>query len=314
MSQSLKAHAALLVMNLIYGANYLIAKGLMVEIIRPSGFIFLRVLFTVILFRLLLAGRSMTIEKIDIGRFALCGLFGVAVNQLGFFHGLHLSNPVNAGIIMTSTPIIVMIISALLIKERVTTLKIIGIILGAAGALTLVLQNAGTGDGATMKGDMLLLMNAISYGLFLVIVKPLMKRYDPLRVAFFVFLFGLLYVTPFGLGDLRSLDLNMLNTNALIGFAYVIIGATFLTYLLNIYSLKHVNPSVVSTYVYLQPLLALFFSWLFGNYAAPEFGGGIDHLKQFSWITALCGILIISGVYLVSRSDMNESRQNRSVT
>lgn len=310
MNPSAKAHLALLIMNLIYGANYLIAKGLMVDIIAPSGFILLRVISAVLLFGLLLLGRDQKIEKKDLGRLALCGLFGVAINQLGFFHGLHLSNPVNAGIIMTSTPIMVLVISVMIIKERLTGTKVLGVILGAIGAVLLILQNTGAEEMAMMKGDSLLLMNALSYGVFLVIVKPLMKKYDALQVAFYVFLFGLLYVIPFGISDLLDADPTMLNINAVVGILYVLIGATFLTYLLNIYSLKHVNPSVASAYVYLQPLLALFFSWLFGNYAAPEFGGGIDHLKHVDLTTGLCGLLIICGVYLVGRADYRIVRQD----
>lgn len=314
MSSSLKAHLALLLMNLIYGANYLIAKGLMVNFIKPSGFILLRVIGAVVLFRLLLIGKSTFLANADILRVALCGVFGVAVNQLGFFHGLHLSTPVNAGIIMTCTPIIVILISALLIKERITKWKIIGIVLGAIGAISLILQNTAVGFESGMKGDTLLLMNATSYALFLVLVKPLMRKYDPVRVAYYVFLFGFLYVLPFGFGDLTNFNPGRLTSNAIIGFTYVIIGSTFLTYLLNIYSLKHVNPSVVGTYVYLQPVLALIFSWLFGNYAAPEFGGGIDHLQYFNWVTVLCAASIFLGVYLVGRSDLRTYRKNSSVT
>lgn len=303
MSSSLKAHSALLLMNLIYGANYLIAKGLMVHIVRPSGFILLRVVFAVVLFRLLLVGRGVKVEKSDLPRLFFCGVFGVAINQLGFFHGLNLSTPVNAGIIMTFTPIMVIFLSALLIKERITTTKIAGIVVGAIGAIALILQSAQSGYEQGMKGDLFLLMNAMSYALFLVIVKPLMRKYDAVTVAFLVFSFGLLIVTPFGFSDLMALDTSLLNANAFIGFAYVILGATFLTYLLNIFSLKHVNPSVAGSYVYLQPLLALLFGWLMGTYAAPEFGGGIDHLRGFNWFTALSALCIFLGVYLVGRSD-----------
>lgn len=111
MKQSaLIAHAALLTVALIYGANYLIAKGLMPALIGPSGFIVLRATGAAALFWVVYAFRFERIRRDDLLRLALCGLFGVASNQLMFFNGLSLTSPVNASIIMTSNPILVLVV------------------------------------------------------------------------------------------------------------------------------------------------------------------------------------------------------------
>ena len=123
---------------------------------------------------------SEKVEKKDLGLIALCGLFGVAVNQLCFFNGLKLTSPVNASLIMLTTPIMVLIASSLYIRERITIAKVIGIIIGAAGATLLIL---GTNNNPTSQsniwGDLLILINASSYAIYLVLVKKLMKKYNP---------------------------------------------------------------------------------------------------------------------------------------
>lgn len=290
MSRAFYAHLALLAVNLIYGANYIIAKGVMPDYVGPLGFVFLRGIGALILFWIL--GRFVLREQIEKGdflRLALCGLFGVACNQLLFFAGLNLTSPINASIIMTSSPILVLLASSFLLRERITKMKLGGIALGLSGALLILLFKGRASFGSdTFLGDMFIFVNAISYSIYLVIVKPLMHKYQPVTVIKWVFLFGFMVVAPVGFSEFREIEFSELPGTIWGGIAYVVIATTFLAYTLNIFALKVVSPTVVSTYIYLQPVLAAMFAIMLQQ-------DELDGLK----IAATA--LIFAGVFLVSR-------------
>lgn len=290
MNSNLKAHLALLIANVIYGINYTVAKEVMPEYISPFGFIFCRVLGALLLFWIVFSVSYEKVAKKDLLLLAICGFFGVAANQLMFFHGLNITTPINAGIIMTSNPIFVLIASAIILKNRITVLKIGGILIAITGALLLLLfKNDFSFGSATIEGDIFIFLNALSYGTYLVLAVPLMQKYKPLTVITWVFTFGFIYVAPFGIEQFTQIEWNTFTTSIWWKFAFVIIGTTFFAYLLNIYGLKNLSPSTVSTYIYLQPLLAAIFAiW-----------AGKDSLD---WIKIIAAILIFSGVYMVSKT------------
>ncbi|MCB0401308.1 MAG: DMT family transporter [Flavobacteriales bacterium] len=290
MNSGLRAHIALLGANVIYGINYTVAKDVMPTHIQPFGFIFCRVAGAFVLFWLIHSFRYERVDKKDLLLLAVCGLFGVCANQLMFFYGLNITTPINAGIIMTSNPILVLIASAIILKNKITKSKVSGILLGITGALLLLLVKKDFSFGSsTMTGDLFIFLNALSYGIYLVIAVPLMRKYKPLTVIKWVFTFGILFVFPFGWQEFREIEWSGFTSTIWWEFAFVIIGTTFLAYLLNIYGLKKLNPSVVSTYIYLQPLLAAGFAiW-----------AGKDTLD---WIKVVAALLIFSGVYLVSKT------------
>ncbi len=199
MNHNLKSHFALLGANTIYGLNYVIAKGIMPDYMMPKAIIFIRVSITVIVFGILhFIMPKEKVEKRDLFKMALCAIFGVAINQILFFEGLNLSTPINASIIITVIPVLILIFAHYILKERITALKVFGIILGAAGALIVILS-AGKGDfkSATMLGNLLIFINALSWALYLVLIKPLMEKYDSLTVMKWVFFFGLIIIFPF---------------------------------------------------------------------------------------------------------------------
>lgn len=287
---NLRAHIALFFANVIYGANYTIAKDVMPNFIQPFGFILVRITGAVLMFwtaHLLISNEK--VGKKDLLRLAICGLFGVAANQLMFFKGLNITSPINAGIMMTSNPILVLLAASIILNEKLSKNKIIGIILGLIGAVTLILFKGNMSFGSeTIWGDVLVLLNSISYGVYLVAVKPLMGKYQPLTVVKWVFTFGLFYALPFSIGEMSEIEWSTMPNNILLSVLYVIIFTTFFTYLLNIYALKNVSPTIASTYIYLQPVLAALFALWWGK-------DTIDGNKIFS------AIMIFAGVYLVSK-------------
>lgn len=283
------AHLALLGANIIYGANYTIAKEAMPEYVKPFGFIVLRCVGAVLLFWLFHAFTSKEkVEKKDLPKLALCALFGIAINQLLFFKGLSITTPINASILMTSTPILVLIVAAFLIKERVTPKKIVGIFLGLIGALMIIIMGEDFSFGSeTLPGDLLVFINASSYGVYLVMVKPFMQKYQPLTVIKWIFFFGFFMVVPFGYKEFFEIDWPTIPTPILWAIVYVVVGLSFFAYLLNTIALKHLSPSVVSIYIYSQPVFATTIAIALGR----------DHLTT---LEIIAGILVFVGVYLVS--------------
>ena len=282
-------HLALLTVNLIYAANFTIAKEVMPEYILPFGFIAIRATITTFLFWLTHA--LFVREKIDYSdlfRLALCGLFGVAINQMFFFWGLSLTKPINASIVMVSTPIAVLVISGIILRERLSLRKWAGILLGALGAVSIVVFGKVTKlGGDTSLGDLFVLINACSFALYLVLAKPLMKKYHPVTVLKWVFVFGMLYVLPFGYNQAISVEWSSLTPLLWSFVAYVIIGATYFAFLLNTTALKRASPTVVGAYIYLQPVFAGGIALLFGK-------------DTLGWFKVICAAFIFIGVYLVS--------------
>ncbi len=304
MDRRASAHLALFTVNFIYGLNYVVAKGLMPGIIGPSGFILLRVLGAGSLFWLLRAWRPERVEWKDIGRLILCAVFGVATNQLLFFHGLMRTSPINASIIMVATPILVLVLAGVLIHERITWSKMLGVLLGAVGALMLIFLKPTNGaSGATTLGDTFILINATSYGLYLVLVKPLMQRYTAVTVMAWCFLFGACIVVPFGAVEFAEVEWAALPTGIWLALGFVVIMVTFVAYLLNTWALGRVSPTVVGTYIYLQPLMAAGVTWLFMRIGADRLGIPGNYDTAIGWQQGVCAAAIFMGVHLVNRAD-----------
>ena len=290
MNNRLLAHLALFGANLIYGINYTVAKDVMPDFVQPLGFIVMRVCGAVILFWLFYS--FFFYEKVqarDMGRLALCGLFGVAINQMLFFEGLNLTTPINAAVIMVINPILVLVFAGIISTERLTFRKWLGIVLGAAGAIMLITNGGKLSISQDhILGNTLVLINATSYAIYLVLVKSLMQKYQPITIISWVFLFGVLVVVPFGWNEFTAIEWTTMPNLIKWEIAFVIVGTTFLAYLFNIYGLKRLNPSTVSTYIYLQPVLA----------SVVAIVAQSDQLSATKVISAL---FIFAAVYLVSK-------------
>ena len=301
---NLKAHFALFFVNVLYGAGHLLAKGVMPKFLSPPVFIFLRVSGAVLFFWVLaLFLRKIKISREDIPRFILCGLFGVALNQMFFFHGLNLSSSINSGIIMSMNPIMVAILSFFILKEQPSFIRTIGILIGAVGAILLTLKGS-VQAGESMLGDLFLFINAMSYAFYLVLVKPLMTKYAPLTVITWVFTFGLFLIClyPPTLIDLNQISLYGFPSEIYLKIAYIIIGVTFMTYLLTIYGLKYLSATVSSSYIYFQPVLVILFAFLFTYLNWSEDYTNTITIQKLSYM-----LLIFTGVYLTTRTTKQSS-------
>lgn len=293
----LKAHLALLAANLIYGINYIVAKGVMPNKIGPSAFILVRLLGATLLFWIVKSFVKEHIKKTDLPRLILCGLLGAAANQLFFFHGLNLTSPIDASIIITSVPVLVLILSAFMLKERITTNKILGILVGGIGAVLLILYGKKAGGNSSVLGNFFIFLNTSCYAIYLVIVKPLMNKYSAITVISWVFLFGLIFALPIGIQDLRATDFSAFDFNTYAAVGYVVLFTTFFAYLFNIYALNYVSPSVNGSYIYLQPVVSFmvvsFYAYVLMH---NEYANDIDAIKIISCV------LVVIGVYLISKT------------
>ncbi|HEY5687919.1 MAG TPA: DMT family transporter [Yeosuana sp.] len=291
-----KAHLALLGANLIYGANFMIAKGIMPNKIGPSALVVFRLIGAGLLFWIIKRFVKESIDKKDYPMIILCAILGAAVNMLLFFHGLSLTSPIDASIISTSIPVMVLIFSAFILKEKITSYKLLGIAIGGLGAFLLVWYGNKTEGTSSLLGNVLVFINTCSYALYLVLIKPLMMKYNPITIISWVFLLGFIFVLPFGIKDVIRTNYEAFTLQTYLSIGFVVIGTTFLTYLFNIYALQHVAPSIAGSYVYLQPaisfVLVLISALLLGY---DTYKADINFVKIISCL------LVVSGVYLVSK-------------
>ena len=290
LSNALKGHIALFVAQVIYALNYSIAKGLMPNYMGPLAMVFMRILGAGLLFWILsLFVKTQKVEKQDLKRIALIALFGAGLNQIFFIYGLSLSTPINSSIIMISNPIIVMIFTLIILKERITFLKVSGLSFAIVGAVMILRYKGNFEVGSdTIVGDVMTLINSVSWATFVVMVKPIMGKYNTTTTMRWLFLFGSIYILPIGLYDTLHTDWSGFTKEAFWALTFVVVVTTFFAYYLNVYGIQELSTNTVSAYIYLQPFLASIFAVLMGD----------DKLTPTK---LLSGALIILGLYLVTK-------------
>lgn len=291
------AHIALVFTNIFFAINLSAVKHLTNNgLVKPFGLNVVRIGFSVILFWILFLIRpvNIKIDKRDRMRLFLCGLFGIAINQLMFIKGLSLTYSIHAALLLLITPILIVIIAAWILKERLGLLKISGLALGVSGALVLILakDNSGNGDNVLL-GDLFIIINAISYTIYFIIVKPLMLRYDAVVVLRWIFTIGLILVLPFGWIEFTEIPWQQYGAADFTSMGLIVITGTFLAYLFNLYGIKTLGASVAGFYIYTQPVFAALIAMFFLH----------EHLALYKIIAAG---LIFSGVYLANKQFKND--------
>lgn len=283
---------AALVATLIYGFNHTIAKNVMPTYIQPFGFIFLRVLGAAILFWILsLFFKNQKIDRKDWPRILLCSFLGMVINMLAFFKGLELSTPINSSVLITVVPILVFSFSVIILKEKVSLIKMLGISAGFFGALILILYSPVSGYNAPNipLGNLLFVLNSSTYGLYLIFVKPLVEKYNIITLFRWLFLFGFIMNFPITVQEFSSVDwVNLPLKQAVLPMIYVVVGTTFFTYLLNAYALSTLKASTVSSFVYSQPIVGIVYALTTEN-------------DSLTIINVIGMLLIFTGVYLVTK-------------
>ncbi len=277
--------------TLIYGVNHTVAKGVMPHYVEPFGFIFLRVVGASFLFWICsFFGPKERIEKKHWPRIILCALLGMVINMLSFFKGLQLSTPINSAVLVTISPIIVVALSAVFLRERIKLLKGLGIFLGFVGALALILFGAEVrGDAPNIPlGNILFVINATAYGTYLIVVKTLIERYHPFTLMKWLFTIAVFINLPITLPEFLEIEWSTMPLWAYFSVIFVVVGTTFMTYLFNVFALTQLKASTVGAFIYLQPLFGILFAVFSGK-------------DQITAIKLIATGLVLLGVYLASK-------------
>jgi len=292
-----KAHLAVISTNIFFAANFSLVKYIAPAVVKPFALNLLRVGISLLFFWLawLFSKEHKGIKREHIGRFVLCGLTGVAINQMLFIKGLTLTSTIHAALLILVTPLLISVFALWVLKETFTIYKALGLVLGIGGSVLLIVQRESNTAHAPnyLLGDLLIIINAISYTFYFILVKPLMAQYAPLHVVRWVFTFGFFMMLPFGWGELTEVAWQQFETTHWIALGAVVFTGTFLAYVFNAYGIQHLGAGVTGAYIYTQPLFAVIIATLFLS-------------EALTGPKLLAGCCIFLGVYLVSFQKENK--------
>lgn len=292
--EKLKGHLLILTANILFAINMPVSKYLLPLHVSPEALTIMRMAFACVMFwitSLFVPNEKVTLK--DLGQLFICALCGVGFNQGLFIWGLNTTSPVDASIIATAVPIFVMILAALILKEPITRQKAMGVLVGIAGAVSLILQSTHhTGQSSSLGGNLMITFSGFIYSIYLVLSKPLTLKYSAVTMMKWMFLFSTLSVMPFTVSHVLDAPVFHHPTpdfQELSAVFFVLFGATFVPYLLIPMSLRRIRPTTVSMYNYVQPIIASLIAVCIGQ-------------DRFSLWKILSAVLVFVGVYLVTQS------------
>jgi drug/metabolite transporter (DMT)-like permease len=288
--QTNKAHIAVLLTNLFFSANYILVKLISPKPVGPFAINLARVGISLALFWIVWAfgNTPLRIAKKDWGRFILCGVTGIAANQMLFIKGLTLTSTIHAALLTLISPIVVMLAALWVLKERFTINKAAGLSLGIGGAVFLILQREASAHSSDyLLGDALIVLNAISYAIYFILVKPLMERYSALHVIRWIFTIGFFMMLPFCWSQTMEVSWSSLTWQQVAALVFISTAGTFLAYYFNAYGIAKLGASITGSYIYTQPVFV-------STIAVFVLG------EVITWQKIAAALLIFAGVYLVN--------------
>lgn len=290
----MKGHLLILTANILFGISMPVFKYLLTSDVPPEAITIMRATFACMMFWFV--SLFMPKEKVllkDLLTLLVCALCGVGINQWLFVVGLKSSSPVNASIIATGVPIFVLLLAAVILKEPITRKKTFGVFMGGSGGLLLVFGSTHTVNSTnSVGGDILMVINSLMYSVYLVLSKPLSLRYSSVTIMKWMFLFSALTLAPFCFKYVQYVPIfhkETFNITEMYALLYLLFGATFVAFMLIPMSLKHVRPTTVSMYNYVQPIIASVIAILIGQ-------------DVFSLQKLLSAVLVFTGVLLVTQN------------
>ena len=288
-----KAHGAMLLAMVLFGLMATFSKDVLTRggITGPQLVAF-RVIGAALIFWLgSLFVPQQRIERRDLLKVAGAGFFGFAVAQGGYIVGLSFTSPINATIELTTMPIFTLILSSILLHQRITARRALGIIMGFTGAVLLISRTtAGDGRPTDFRGDLLILVSQVGYAFYLTHYSAVIRKYDAFTFNKWTFTFASLFILPFTLSHMARIPWSDLSIKTGLELVYIVVGATFITFLLVVFAQRRLLPTTVSVYNYVQPFVAVVASTVMGL-AVPQ------------WMHAIAAALIFTGVWLVVRVD-----------
>tara|TARA_B100000780_G_scaffold278005_1_gene250184 strand:+ start:110 stop:1015 length:906 start_codon:yes stop_codon:yes gene_type:complete len=284
----------------IYGLNHTIAKVIMPDYIGAFGLVQLRLIGAGFIFFIVsFLAPKQKIDTADYLRLFFAALLGMCINMLMFLKGLELSTPINSSVMITLTPVMVLVLSYIFLKEKIGILKLGGIMIGFAGALILIFYGKKLSANApnAMLGNIMFLINASAFAGYLVLSKPLTQKYNTLVLMKWMFFIGIILALPVTFNEFRSVEWTSLPFTAVWRMSFVVVGTTFLTYLLNMYALKSLPASTIGAFIYLQPPIAIIYAIITGN-------------DTLDLVKIIAMVLVFSGVYFATTKITKLNRPN----
>ena len=232
------------------------------------------------------------VDTKDLPKIFVASMLGLYLTQISFLKAVTMTTSIDLSIANTSTPILTMIVAAIVLKEPITGKKIGGILVSLAGVLILVFNSVGLGGGASETkpmGIVLTIVNALTFALYLGIFRPLISKYNVVTFMKWMFLFSMLMALPFNAKHLVSVPFGQMEGKVLWQVAFVVVFATFVAYFLIPVGQKRIRPTLVSMYNYVQPTIATIISIAIG-------------LDKMTWLKVVAMVLVFGGVYIVNQS------------
>lgn len=294
--EKLKGHAALWAANIVWGLNAPIGKSVLLSETNPGGIspfalsVYRMVGAALLFWAVSLFFPRERVAPRDIVLLLFASVFGIQLNQMLFLWGLSLTSPIDTSIIATIVPVLTMVLATLFLREPITWLKAGGVFLGCAGALILILVSQhGTGHTSSVMGDVLCIVSAVSYATYLTAFRNVIVRYSPVTTMKWMFLFAAATALVIYWRPLTEVDYADVAPHIWGGVAYVVVGATFFSYLMVPVAQHRLRPTVVSMYNYVQPVVAVLFTVALG-------------LDTFGFTKAGAALCVFVGVWLVTKS------------
>ncbi len=288
--KSLQGHLFALTANVMWGLMSPIGKSSLQEFTATSVTTFRMVGAAAAFWILSIFCRQEHVNHRDMLKIFFASLFALVFNQGVFIFGLSLTSPIDASIVTTTLPIVTMIVAAIYLKEPITNKKVLGIFVGAMGALMLILSSQSSGNGnGNILGDLLCLLAQISFSIYLTVFKGLSQRYSAVTINKWMFIYASLCYIPFSYRDISVIQWNSVSGIAIAEVLYVVLGGSFIAYLCIMTAQKLLRPTVVSMYNYMQPIVATIAAIIMG-------------LGSFGWQKGIAIALVFIGVYIVTQS------------
>lgn len=276
--------------NIIFGLNTTISRSITPDFIDPYLLTFFRMGGAALLFwSVSLFTKKEKVPLKDIFLLFFASIFGLVLNQLPYIVGLSMTSPIDASLVVTMLPVVTMLLAALILKEPITWLKALGVVVGASGALILIFNKAMPDGSSNMAGNLVLLISISSFGLYLTLFKNLISKYSPITSMKWMFLFAAFLTLPVSWKALTHTDFSTFDASIYMRIVYVVAFATFFTYILLPIGQKTLRPTTLSIYNYLQPITATFAAVIVG-------------MDRFSFDKIISAILVFAGVYIVTQS------------
>jgi drug/metabolite transporter (DMT)-like permease len=290
--KNLKGHISLLIAYIIFGLNTPIAKEVLMHgEVSADALTFYRMAGATVLFWITsLFTKKERVSLHDLFMLFVASMFGILINQMAFIIGLSRTSPIDASVITTIAPILTMLLAAFFLKEPITWKKAIGVFIGASGALLLILNSNTTERGsASIAGNLLCLLSGFAFALYLTAFKKLILQFTSITLMKWMFLFSTLCCFPFCWGDVSQINYTEMTMDMYLKIIFVVVLATFVSYLLIPIGQKFLRPTIVSMYNYLHPIVSSFLAVFLG-------------MDIFGWAKSCAALLVFLGVYIVTKS------------